>query len=139
MRFNIQYHVLAIIAAVVVCLLRSGDVRDYAAWRGGSETTTGRIDDIGNIQRSQVRVIKYIYTVDGKAHTGEDYSSAGFVEGGTTTVTYAKSDPSVSTIQPERTDGIYRTSLIVCAVALLPMLTMWFLEILHRFRRPKDQ
>ena len=132
MRFNIQYHVLAIIAAVVVCLLRSGDIRDYAAWQGGSATTRGRIDDIAATR--QVRIIKYIYTVDGKAHTGEIYSKTGFVEGGTALVTYAKSDPSVSTLQPEKTQGIYRTSLIVCAVALLPMLIMWVMEIIHRVR-----
>ena len=75
-----------------------------------------------------VRIIKYIYTVDGKAHTGEIYSKTGFVEGGTALVTYAKSDPSASTLQPEKTQSIYRTSLIVCAVALLPMLIMWFFE-----------
>ena len=73
--------------------------------------------------------IEYSYEVAGRRHTGELVTTTNMGGPGSTTVTYAKSDPSVSTLQPEKVDSIYRVSVIVVAVALLPVLTLigvWF-------------
>jgi hypothetical protein len=132
-RYNIQYHVLAILAAVVVIALRWGDIRGYSAWQKGTATATAQIDDISSTR--QVRVIRYSFLVNGKTYTDEIYSRTGFVEGGTAQVTYAVSDPYVSSLQPEKMAGLFRNSVIIVIVAALPMLLMWLGEIVNAVRK----
>src|SRR5688572_2068963 len=134
-KFNIQYHFLTILAAAVVVGLRFGDIRGYTAWQQGTATTNGEIDEISATR--QVRVIRYSFAVDGKGYTDEIYSRTGFVEGGAATVTYAVSDPSVSTLQPERMAAIFRNSILLVVIVVLPMLIMWIGEIVHAFRRKR--
>lgn len=135
-RFSVLAHVLAIVIAAIVVGLRSGSVLDYAAWRQGTDTVMGRVEDIQSSR--QVRVIRYTYEVGGWRYDGEITSRTGFVENTPALVTYAKSDPEVSTLQPERVDSIYRVSLVLCVSALLPLSVMWVMEIAYLFRRRKD-
>jgi hypothetical protein len=132
-RYNIQYHVLAIFAAVLVIALRSGDIRGYSAWQKGTATAKALIDDV--YATRQIRGIRYSFLVDGKTYRDEIFSRTGFVEGGTATVTYAVSDPSVSTLQPERMAGIFRNSILISLAAALPMVIMWIGECLHAIRK----
>jgi hypothetical protein len=135
-RYNIQYHFLALLAAVVVVGMRFGDIRGYFAWQKGTATTEGEIDDISATNR--VRVIRYAYQVDGKGYTDEIYSKTGFSEGAKATVTYAVSDPQVSTLQPEKMASIFRNSLLISLAATLPMLIMWFGELMHAVRKRRE-
>lgn len=134
-RFGVSAHVLVVVIAAIVVGLRIGSVLEYAAWKKGTDTVMGRVEDIQASR--QVRVIRYTYEVGGWRYDGEITSRTGFVENTPALVTYAKSNPEVSTLQPERMDSIYRVSLVLCILALLPMLGMWFMEIAHFFRRRK--
>jgi hypothetical protein len=136
MKYNASYHFLAVVAAIVVVGLRFGDIRGYFAWQQGTAPTQGEIDNISATNR--VRVIKYDYEVAGKGYTDDIYSRTGFVEGGTATVTYAVSDPQVSTLQPERMGSIFRNSILISAAAALPMLLMWIGELVHAVRKRRE-
>lgn len=135
-RFGAAAHVLVFVIAAIVIGLRIGSVLDYAAWKNGTDTVMGSVEDIQASR--QVRVIRYTYVVGGWRYAGEITSRTGFAENTPALVTYAKSDPKVSTLQPERMDSIYRVSLVLCVLAPLPMLVMWVMEIAHSFRRRKD-
>jgi hypothetical protein len=135
LKYNIQYHVLAAIAAVVVIGLRWGDISGYAAWQKGTATTKGEIDEISETR--QVRVVRYGFAVDGKGYTDEIYSRTGFVDGDTVQVTYAVSNPQVSTLQPERMASIFRNSILISMAAALPLLIMWIAELVHAFRKKR--
>ena len=136
LRIDPQWHFLALLAVGVVTFLRGPAVLERAAWSGGSGTVTGRVDSVEAGRR--VRVVRYTYEVDGKAYGAETTSSDLGVAGVPTVVTYAKSDPAVSTLNPEKLDGIFRTSLIVLIVACLPLLIMWGVEIRHLFARKQE-
>jgi hypothetical protein len=133
LKINPQWHFLAFVAAAVVVGLRAGAILEHGAWAGGSETVTGRIDDIQASRK--IRVVRYSYQVDGKPYTGEITDRNAFIENVPATVTYAKSNPAVSTLQPEKIESIYITSLIVAGVGLLPMVLMWLIELKHRLGR----
>ena len=135
-KYNIQYHFLALLAAIVVVGMRFGDIRGYFAWQKGTATTEGEIDEISATNR--VRVIRYAYQVDEKGYTDEIYSKTGFTEGTNVTVTYAISDPQVSTLQPDRMGSIFRNSILISLAATLPMLIMWFAELVHAVRKRRE-
>ena len=135
-KYNVQYHFLALLAAIVVVGLRFGDIRGYFAWSKGTATTEGVIDEISATNR--IRVIKYAYQVDGKGYTDEIYAKTGFSEGEDVTVTYAVTDPQVSTLQPENMSSIFRNSILIAVAACLPMLIMWIGEIVHAVRKRRE-
>lgn len=140
MKFNIQYHFLALSAIIVVVGLRWGDIRGYAAWSKGTATAQAEIDDIASTR--QIRIIKYSFAVDGTGYSGETASRTGFVEGGRTTATYAISDPNVSTLQPENMRSIYVNSIAISSVASAPFVIMCLLELVHALKRrgsPSDE
>jgi len=132
-RFGAAAHVLVFVIAAIVIGLRVGSALDYASWKEGTNSVISRVEDVQASR--QVRVVRYSYEVGGWRYDGEITSRTGFVEDTPALATYAKSDPEVSTLQPERMDSIYRVSLILCFLAPLPMLVMWALEIAHLLRR----
>jgi hypothetical protein len=133
LKVGTQWHVLAVVIALVVVGLRSRTIMEHQAWSDGSATVQGRVEDIQASR--QVRVIRYSYNVHGQEYRDEITDKTAFSEGFPVTVTYAKKDPSISTLQPEKIGSIYVTSLIVAAVGLLPLLIVWFYEIKLRLRK----
>lgn len=81
-------------------------------------------------------MIRYSYVVDGKSYKGEITDRHAFISNVPAMVTYATSDPSVSTLQPEQMDALYRNSLIVVGICALPMLWLWAAGIRNLLRRP---
>ena len=132
-QINPQWHVIAILAAIVVVGFRAGTILSHGAWSGGKETTLGKIDDIQASRR--VRVIRYSYRVSEKQYTGEETDRERFLEGIPVRVTYAKSDPSVSTLFPEVIETRYQTSLLIAGLGILPVLIMWCVELGAIIRR----
>src|SRR5687767_9027336 len=128
-----QWHVIAILAAVVVVGFRAGTILSHGAWSKGKDTTMGRIDDIQASRR--VRVIRYSYSVNGKHYTGEETGREQLLEGVPARVTYARSDPSVSTLSPEALESRYQTSLLIAWLGVLPVLIMWCVELAAIIRR----
>jgi len=127
----VPWFFLALLLLGVVLIFRGPSILQHQAWSGGKATTPGRIDRsaMSRVKARDYYTIEYSYEVAGRRHTGELVTTTNMGGPGSTTVTYAKSDPSVSTLQPEKVDSIYRVSVIVVAVALLPVLTLigvWF-------------
>ena len=127
LKVNPQWHVIAILAAIVVVGFRVGTILSHGAWSSGRETTLGKIDDVQESRR--VRVVRYSYNVNGKHYTAEETSRMRFLVGIPARVTYAKSDPSVSTLFPEDLEKRYQTSLLIAGLGILPVILLWCMEL----------
>ena len=133
LKVNPQWHVIAILAAVVVVGFRAGTILSHSAWSSGKETTQGKIEDIQESRR--IRVIRYSYRVNGAPFSGEETARKRFLVGLPATVTYAKGDPSVSTLSPEHIEGRYQTSLLIAGLGILPVIVLWCVELAAILRR----
>lgn len=133
LKIDIQWHIIAALAAIVAVAFRLGSILEHREWEQGKAQVTGRIDDIQASR--QIRLIRYSYEIDGRKYQGEVADRNRFTENTFATVTYARSNPAVSTILPDQIESIYRNSWIVIIVAATPLLVMIGIEIGHRFRR----
>lgn len=135
LKINPQWHVIAVLAAIVVVGFRAGTILSHAAWSSGKDVTLGKIDDIQESHR--VRVIRYSFRVNGVEFTGEETGGKRFLKGLPAMVTYAKSEPSVSTLFPEDIENRYRTSLLIAVLGILPVIVLWSVELGAILRRRK--
>jgi hypothetical protein len=133
LKIDPQWHLLALIAAAVVVGLRAGTILEHQAWSGGRSTVMGHIEDIAASRR--IRIVRYSYDVDGKPYKGEITDRNAYMEGMPAMVTYAKNNPAVSTLQPEKIESLYINSVVIAIVGALPMLVLWAVELRHRFRK----
>jgi len=139
-RFEPAWYGLAVVLAAIVLFLRVPDILTARALSSGTSSVMGKIEDIQQTRgRTPLAVIRYSYEVDGKPFTGEVSMrrSKWSVEGMPVNVTYAQSNPAKSTVIPEEIQSIARNSLIICIVALLPLVVMLLMEVRHRLR-PKS-
>jgi hypothetical protein len=103
----------------------------HAAWAGERATVMGHIDRI--VIGRKIMETFYSYSVDGRDYTGEVVDANGFVEGTPETVTYAKSNPGVSTIVPSEIEKLYVTSVVITIFAVLPLVILAVLDIKRRY------
>lgn len=115
-----QWAFLAVGLVAVVLAFNLSTILGHRAWSEGTDTTMGLVDDIE--VSTKVRVIRYSYKVGGRDYRGETTGWHRFVSGVPVLVTYAKSSPSVSSIEPETVESRYVTSLIVTGVSFLPLI-----------------
>jgi len=118
---NRQWFVVSLILLVVVVAFRMGTILEHTAWSGGKETTMGHMDDVQRsfVNKRYMYTMKYSYSVDGKPYSGEFIDAREFPAYGPVDVTFAKSNPAVSTILPGEIDSKFRTSIILVIVAAL--------------------
>jgi hypothetical protein len=133
LKIDKQWHLLAAIAGVIVVGLQVGRLRDLPALASGTKTVMGTISDIQATTR--IRIVHYEYKVDGTSYTGEATDRTRFMEGLPVQVTYAPAKPWISSIEPEKVQSVYVTSIVVAICGVLPMLIMWLMELLHKFKR----
>lgn len=133
LKINPQWHVVAILIALVTTGLRYRSILDYRALSGETLTVLGRIV---NVQASnRVRVVTYAYNYAGRRYLGEITDRDQFVEGLPVRVTVAASDPAISTIRPDTLGSMLATSLALCSLTLIPMFWMWGTEFVSWRRK----
>lgn len=130
MKMSIANHVGLLVICGAVIGLQVKPILSHAAWSGGKATVMGHIDNIFMAKR--VRFIDYSYSVDNQQYQGENSNGSDFSPGMPATVTYAKNDPSVSTLYPQAIDSRYMTALVIAILAFLPLLWVWYAELKHR-------
>lgn len=127
--------ILALLFLGVVLIFRGPSILQHRAWSGGKATTEGRIDRsaASRVKYRDTYTIGYSYEVGSQRYSGEFISNKGMGGLGPVTVTYAKSNPAVSTLRPEDVESIYRVSVIGVAVALIPLLVLVVVWLRRRF------
>jgi hypothetical protein len=118
---NRQWFVVSLMLLAVVVALRLGTILEHRAWSGGKSTVMGHMDDVQQsfVNKRYMYTMKYSYTVAGKPYQGEFIDARRFPAYGPVDVTYAKSNPAVSTILPDEIDSKFRTSVILVVLAAL--------------------
>src|SRR5450432_3754581 len=109
MRFHPASYGLALVGAAVILAFQIPKILEHRAWAGGSDQTLGHVDQV--INGRKITEVNYSYEVNGKKFTG-GVTGGDFIEGTPEMVTYAKNDPSVSTILPREIDKLYITACI---------------------------
>ncbi len=117
---------LAILA--IVLYFRGPSILQHQAWAGGRETTLGHLErnDRAIVKYRAYYTVGYKYRVADKPYENEFITTRDFGVPGPVTVTYAKSDPAVSTLLPDTIDSVFRVSVIVVAAAFIPALLVVF-------------
>jgi hypothetical protein len=88
----------------------------------------GHIDGISDGLKS--RVIDYSYEVAGRSYHGEVVDRSAFTENTPEFVTYASSNPAVSTIRPKAIESLYITSLVIAVLGVTPFAVISSLALL---------
>ncbi len=140
MRFQPAAYGLALLIAGVVLPFQIPRILERGSWVGGSASVMGNVDKMSI--STKTTVVDYSYEVGGKRYTGEDVGRDFGVSEGPERVTYAKSNPAISTLRPDRIESIYNTSVVMAIVGVLPLVIMLFLELIAATKAgrqaPKD-
>ena len=129
-KVDVNSYWLALLLIVVVCGFAYDRIATHSAWVGGTATVMGFIDRVDN--STKARVIHYSYDVGGRHYRGDETSWTEFDDYGPVTVTYAKSDPSVSSILPATVQSKYVTSVTMSILSFLPLILVAIVDFRRR-------
>ena len=131
-----QWHITNTVLALLVIgfLLKRFD--DHRAFMQGTEEVMGHVDDIQ--ATTKLRTIFYSYEVGGQQFHGQYSDRHRFIIG-PQWVIYAKSRPSLSTLDTADIESAYRIGLWAAVVGCLPFAGMWLVELKSLMRRRSER